>query len=275
MRAGSDKPFGFLGVDFCKKMQSMRLVCVKVHIYPQGSITDLMRTYLSPLGFDTSHVISLIVRCGIERGDRICLIRPEFGKDARADRAIETVREMSQKISGDISVDVLRIDNRNIETMILSLLDEIRASTPPFRPDGSLIVNLSGGPREVLVALTTATLILAPRIHQCAIFSDIDRETEIHKPPRLPFSIDDRTLQILADVAAHSPTSISEIAGRVQVSESTASRICAKLASEELVHVQQEKRSRVVTLQFSGKIMLKAGERCPPGALGGSVTEVL
>jgi len=245
-------------------MQFMRSICVKVHIYRQGGITQLMKTYLSPLGFDTSHVISLIVRCGIERGDRICLIRPEFGKDARADRAIEAIREMSQKISGDISVDVLRVDNRNIETMILALLDEIRASTPPFRSDGSLIVNLSGGPREVLVALTTATLILAPHIHQCAIFSDIERETEIYKPPRLPFSIDERSLQILADVAAHNPTSISEIAKRAQISESTASRVCAKLASKELIQVQQEKQSRLVTLQFGGKILLKSGENCLP-----------
>lgn len=251
-------------------MQFVRSICVKVHIYRQGSITQLMKMYLSPLGFDTSHIISLIVRCGIERGDRICLIRPEFGKDARADRAIDAVREMSQKISGDISVDVLRVDNRNMETMILALLDEIRASTPPSHPDGCLIVNLSGGPREVLVALTTATLILAPHIHQCAIFSDIGRETKIYKPPRLPYSIDERALQILADVAAHNPTSISEIARRMQISESTASRVCAKLASKELVHVQQEKQSRVVTLQFSGKIMLKTGERCPPGVLESS-----
>jgi len=229
-----------------------------------------MRTYLSPLGFDTSHIISLIVRCGIERGDRICLVRPKYGEDARADRAIETIREMSQKISSDISVDVLRIDNHNVETMILALLDEICASTPPSHPDGDLIINLSGGPREVLVALTTATLILAPRIHQCAIFSDIERETEIYKPPRLLFSIDERAFVILTDIAAHGPTSISEIAGRMQVSGSTASRVCAKLASEELIHIQQERRSRVVTLQFNGKIMLKAGEGCFPKSLESS-----
>lgn len=220
-----------------------------------------MRTYLSPLGFDTTHIISLIVRSRIERGDRICLIRPEFGEDPRADRAIETVKEMSQQISNDIHVDVLRINNRNIESMILALLDEIRTSTPPALPDSNLIVNLSGGPREVLVALTTATLILAPHIHQCAIFSDIEREIEIYKPPRLPLSTDERGLQILADIATHGPTSISEIARRVQISESTGSRVCAKLAAEELIHVQQEKRSKAVTLQFSGKIMLKVGDR--------------
>ena len=248
-------------------MQSIALICIKVNIYQYESITDLMKTYLSPLGFDTSHVISLIVRCGIERGDRICLIRPKFGEDTRADRAIETIREMSQKIIGDISVDVLRIDNRNVEVMILSLLEEIRASTPPLCPDGNLTVNLSGGPREVLVALTTATLILAPRIHQCAIFSDIERETAIYKPPRLPFSIDERAFGILTDIAAHGPTSISEIAGRMQVSESTISRVCAKLASEELIHIQQKKRSRIVTLQFNGKVMLKVGGGFPPESL--------
>ena len=190
-----------------------------------------MKTYLSPLGFDTSHILSLIVRCGIEQGDRICLIRPEFGEDARAKRAIENVRVMSQKISSDISVDVLLVDNRSIEFMILALLDEIRRSTPPHLPDGILTVNLSGGPREVLVALTTATLVLAPRIHQCAIFSDISREIEVYKPPRLPLSIDERGLRILADIAEHGPASISEIARRTGVSESTTSRACAKLAS--------------------------------------------
>jgi CRISPR-associated protein Csa3 len=217
-----------------------------------------MKTYLSPLGFDTSHIISLIARCGIERGDRICLIRPEYGEDARAERAIDDVRVMSQKISGDIKVDVLKIDNCGIEDMILTLMDEICASTPPFLPEGDLIVNLSGGPREVLVALTTATLILSSHIHQCAIFSDITREIETYIPPRLPLMPNERTLQILTDVAMHNPTSISEIAGRIHVSESTASRVCAKLASEDMINVQQEKRSKIVTLQFGGKVMLKA-----------------
>ncbi|QSZ68144.1 CRISPR locus-related DNA-binding protein [Methanofollis aquaemaris] len=218
-----------------------------------------MKTYLSPLGFDTSHIVSLIVTCGIERGDRICLIRPGYGEDARAERAIDDVRAMSQKISGDIRVDVLKIASRSIEDMTLMIMDEICASTPPVLPEGNLIVNLSGGPREVLVALNTATLVLSSHIHQCAIFSDITREIETYMPPRLPLSFDERTLQILADIAMHNPTSISEIAERVQVSESTASRVCAKLASEEMIQIQQEKRSKIVTLQFSGKIMLKAG----------------
>ena len=218
-----------------------------------------MRIYLSPLGFDPSPIISLVVRCGIERGDRICLIRPEFGEDTRADRAIETVKEMTQRINDGISIDVLKIDNHSVETMILALLDEICASTPPFLPDGNLIVNL-WRPARVTVALTTATLILAPRIHQCATFSDIERNIEIYKLPRLPFSISGKKFQILSDIATHGPSSISEISRRIKVSESTGSRACAKLASKELIHVQQENRSKIATLQFSGKIMLKTGK---------------
>lgn len=217
-----------------------------------------MKTYLSPLGFDTSHIISLIARCGIEGGDRICLIRPEYGQDARAERAIDDVRVMSQKISADIRVDVLKIASQNIEEMTLTIMDEISASTPPVLSEGDLVVNLSGGPREVLVALNTATLALSSHIHQCAIFSDITRETEMYMPPRLPLSFDPREIQILADIAMHNPTSISEIARRVQVSGSTASRVCSRLASEEMIQIRQEKRIKVVTLQFSGRIMLKA-----------------
>lgn len=219
----------------------------------------LMKIYLSPLGFDTSPIISLIARYGIERGDRICLIRPKYGEDTRAERAIDDLRVMNQKISGDIKVEVLKIDNCSIENMILTLMDEICASTPPVLPEGDLIVNLSGGPREVLVALTTATFILSSRIHQCAIFSDITREIETYMPPRLPLLLDERTLQILTDVYMNNPTSISEIAERIHVSESTASRVCAKLVSRDLIKIQQDKKSKIVTLQFGGKVMLKAG----------------
>lgn len=216
-----------------------------------------MRIYLSPLGFDPSPIISLVVRSGIERGDRICLIRPETGEDLRADRAIETIRETTQRFSDGINIDVLRVNNRSIESMTLTFLDEICASTPPYLPDSSLTVNLSGGPREVLVALTIATLILAPRIHQCATFSDIERDIEIYELPRLPFSITERKFQVLSDIATHGPSSISEISSRINVSESTGSRVCAKLASRELVKIRQEDRSKIVTLQFGGKIMLK------------------
>ncbi|WOX55242.1 MULTISPECIES: CRISPR-associated CARF protein Csa3 [unclassified Methanoculleus] len=218
-----------------------------------------MKTYLSPLGFDTSHLISLIARWGIEEGDRICLIRPEYGEDVRAERAIDDVRVMGQKISSDIRVDVLKIATRSIEEMTLTLMDEICTSTPPALPEGYLIVNLSGGPREVLVALTTATLMLSSRIRQCAIYSDITREIETFMPPRLPVLLDERTLQTLADVAMHNPTSISEIAERIHVSESTASRVCAKLVSMNMIEVQQIKRTKVITLLFGGKIMLKVG----------------
>ncbi len=225
-----------------------------------------MKTYLSPLGFDTSHVTSLIVRCGIEQGDRICLIRPGYGEDARAERAIKTVKEIIQQISSGISVEILKLNTNDLEAMVLMLLDEICALTPPNLPDGKLTVNLSGGPREVLVALTAATVMLAPRIQQCAIFSDIERETRIYRPARLPILIDETALRILADIDAHGPASISEIAGRVRVSESTASRVCAKLASEELVQVQQEKKNKTVTVKFNGKIVLKVRKGCSPPA---------
>ena len=52
--------------------------------------TTIVKTYISPLGFETTHIISLIVKHGIEKHDRIILLRPE-GSDNRAERAIEDI----------------------------------------------------------------------------------------------------------------------------------------------------------------------------------------
>ncbi|WP_214083809.1 CRISPR-associated CARF protein Csa3 [Methanoculleus sp.] len=216
-----------------------------------------MRIYLSPLGFDTTHLVSLLVRLGIESGDRVCLIRPKEGEDDRALRAIEDVREMLRKISSEIQFDVLRVNNRSFHEMAVTFLDTIRTLTDESTPESKLIVNLSGGPREVLVALSMASFALSSHIHQCAIFSDISREFETIELPHLGSLLEERAKAILTDIAAHGPTSMSEISRRLQISESTVSRQCSKLAADKYVIIQQDGRNKIFSLLPKGEIALK------------------
>ncbi|MDG6249265.1 CRISPR-associated CARF protein Csa3 [Methanocalculus sp.] len=216
-----------------------------------------MRIYISPLGFDTTHLVSLLFRLGIEGGDKVCLIRPKDGEDDRALRAIEDVRGMLRKISSEIQLDVIHVNNRSFHDMTATLLDFIRTLNNNQTSDGKLIVNLSGGPREVLVSLTLASIAFSAKIHQCAIFSDISRELETIELPHLGSLLEDRAKRILADIATHDQTSMSEIGKRLQISESTVSRQCSKLAAEKYILFRQDGRYKIFSLLPKGEIALK------------------
>jgi len=219
-----------------------------------------MKTYISPLGFETTHVISLVVAHGIEKGDRIILLRP-ITSDSRADAAIKDIRDLAAKIDRTITVDVVPIDHQDFSAMMLNLMDLITASTPPAVPaGGKVIVNLSGGPREILIALTAASMALSDSIYKTTNFSDIDRELREIELPHIARPLDKTAWRILRDMAGHERTTLVEVAGRTGASESTVSRQSAKLAGLHAVRITPAGRSKRVAITLSGRVLLKVGE---------------
>ncbi|MEA1865835.1 MAG: CRISPR-associated CARF protein Csa3 [Euryarchaeota archaeon] len=219
-----------------------------------------MKTYISPLGFETTHVISLIVAHGIEKGDRIILLRP-IASDSRADRAVADIMDLTAKVDRTITVDVVLIDHRNFGAMMLSLMDLIASAAPPVVPaGGKVIVNLSGGPREILIALTAASMALSELIYKTTNFSDIDRELREIELPHIARKLDKTAWQILRDLAGHEHTTLVEVATRTGASESTVSRQSAKLAGLRAVEIVPAGRSKRITLTLSGRALLKICE---------------
>ena len=111
-----------------------------------------MKTYLSLSGFDSSQIVSLIVKYGIEGGDRIVLIRPEVEPDTRGESTIQAIRDLSRQIDSSINLEIHRVNHRDFEGMVLSLKDLLE------KAEGQVIVNLSGGPREIFLAFTIACI---------------------------------------------------------------------------------------------------------------------
>ena len=56
-----------------------------------------MKTYISLSGFDTSQILSLMVKYGIEGDDRIILIRPEKETDGRGETTVQAVRDLGME----------------------------------------------------------------------------------------------------------------------------------------------------------------------------------
>ena len=218
-----------------------------------------MKTYISPLGFETTHVISLIVKHGIEKGDRIILLRP-IASDSRADRAVEDIKDLTGKVDRTITVDVVPIDHHDFGAMMLNLMDLIASAAQPAAPArGKVIVNLSGGPREILIALTAASMALSDLIYKTTNFSDIDRELREIELPHIARTPDEKVRQILGDILKNEPTTLTAIAARLGVSESTISRSCAKLADMYMVEITPVGRNKQIALTLSGKVLLKVG----------------
>jgi CRISPR-associated protein Csa3 len=209
-----------------------------------------MKTYISLSGFDTSQIVSLIVKYGIEGGDRIILIRPEEEKDTRGEQTVQAIRDLSRQIDSSINLQIHRVNHLDFEGMVVSLRDLIENA------EGQVIANLSGGPREIFLAFTIACIAKPDKIFKTTIFSDIERNLNEITLPNIAAELDEKKKKILKDVNVNQPTTITKIAERLNLSESTVSRQVARLADQKALHLTQIGKTKEVRITLAGKILL-------------------
>ena len=209
-----------------------------------------MKTYISLSGFDSSQIVSLIVKYGIEGGDRIILIRPEEEKDTRGELAVQAIRDLSRQIDSSINLEIHRVNHRDFEAMVLSL----KALLENAR--GQIIANLSGGPREIFLAFTIACLSQSGKIYKTTNFSDIERKLNEVNLPNINAALEDKQKRILKDIILNQPTTITNIAERLLVSESTISRQVARLADIQALEIARKGKTKEVRITLTGRLLL-------------------
>jgi CRISPR-associated protein Csa3 len=193
-----------------------------------------------------------MVKYGIERGDRLILIRPEEEKDSRGESTVRAIKDLSRQIDSSIAVDIHRVGHRDFEGMVISLIGLLTNA------EGQVVVNLSGGPREIFLAFVVACLSQSQKIFKTTSFSDIDRTMNEIVLPNITHIIDDRLKRILKDVDSHQPTTITEIAKRLEISESTVSRQVGELLGLKALDIAQKGKMKEVRITLTGKILLQA-----------------
>jgi len=209
-----------------------------------------MKTYISTIGFDISQIISLIVKYGIEKGDRLVLIRPEEENDQRAENTLNEIQGFTNQINHDIRIEIVRVPHKDFENCVLRLAKLIKSS------EGDIIANMSGGPREILVPFVVACLLNSDKIRKTVNFSDMDRIAREITFPRIYSDIDKKVQDILLDISNHEPATITDIAQRSHLSESTISRFISRLASIGAVQVSQKGKIKEIKLSFTGHVLL-------------------
>ena len=211
---------------------------------------SVMKTYISLSGFDSSQIVSLIVKYGIEGGDTIVLIRPIEEKDPRGEQTVQAIRDLSRQIDSSIDLKIYRVNHQDFEGMVSSLKDLIE------KAEGEIIVNLSGGPREIFLPFTIASIACSNKISRATNYSDIDRRLNEFVLPNISAEIEEKQKQILLDIMNNQPTNIGDIAQRLSISESTISRQVGRLVDLRALCIVPKGKTKEISITLTGRMLI-------------------
>lgn len=211
-----------------------------------------MRTYLSPIGFNSTSVTRPVLSNGLDTGDRVVLVRPEKETDdSRATEAIADVRRLLEEVEPDVTLSTERVPHDEFERAVLLCRDLVRAA------DGDVIVNLGGGARDVLLPFATAVFAETGRVDRTLFFSDIDGRVRSLRLPRLTASLPESVGETLAAIdRADGESSIPALTEATQRSKSTVARHVDILESNDAVETYREGKSKHVSMTLTGRLLV-------------------
>ena len=208
-----------------------------------------MKTIITILGFDTSQVFSVIVKDGISKGDGIIILRPiEDTKEMRGEKAYSEIQNLIGQISQEITFRKIILDTSNFSSMLEQISEMLKEL------EGEIVVNISGGVREISIALTTVTILYNKKISRIYNFSRIDGEIREIELPYLAFSLTGHDKRIL-DIIIEEPRKYNELAIELDLSKSSISRIVNELEEKKIVIVKEAGKEKIVHPTLTGKLI--------------------
>lgn len=207
-----------------------------------------MTTFVSTLGFDTSHLHSLLVNEDVENGDHILLVRPE-DEDSRGEDAVQDVEGTVDMLDVELTTEVRKFDPEDFEgttTCLVSVLDRV---------DENIVVNLAGGDRALIIALAVAVMTTSTEVRSTHLRSDVTRKSQEMSLPPVQLPSKDRDREVLEYVIENNPVSNKQIATMVDKSETTVHRSLTSLEEIGYVEVDEEGGENLVQATFLGNLV--------------------
>lgn len=213
-----------------------------------------MRTYISPIGFNSTSVTRPVLSRGIDTGDEVVLIRPADGSDdPRAEQALEDVKRMLTEIEPAVTLETEKIPHDDFSTAVIACSDVIRAAEP------SRIVNLGGGARDVLLPFAFAATAHVSLLDTALFFSDIDGMVQEWELPRLTPMITETTSETLTSIADCGDwISIPDLTGQTGQSKSTVTRHITQLEQRGFVDTDTRGKTKYARITLTGRLGRRA-----------------
>lgn len=211
-----------------------------------------MRTFVSPIGFNTTSVTRSLLEYGIEGEDDVQLVRPATETDNdRAAEAVADVEQLLQEIEPTITVTVETVPHDDFEAAVMRCSELLRTAA------GEVVVSLSGGARDVLLPLTVATMAHDTTVATTLGYSDIDGQVREFGLPTVSTTLSDGALETLRAVAdINSSTTLPQLASNLEAVKSTITRHVSSLEDAEYVTAWTEDRTKHVSITLSGQLYL-------------------
>lgn len=212
-----------------------------------------MRTYISPIGYDTRRVTRPVINQGMEGGDELVLLRPEAESNTeRANQTIADVKQYLHEAEPAFEISVEQVETTSFEETVrdcYQLLGDIE-------PNRETIVSLGGGARDILLPLTVASLVYANQIDTALFFSDLDSTVREWTLPDLTTEIPDRTTETFAVILkAEGWITLSEIVSNTSHSKSTIVRHVNDLEEADVIQADTSEKAKRVRATFSGELL--------------------
>lgn len=211
-----------------------------------------MRTYVSPIGYDTRRVTRPVINTGLGGGDELLLVRPGGENETeRASQAVADVRQLLHEVEPNCEIAVERIVTEQFNETIRDccrVLGQVDA-------ERELVVSLGGGARDVLLPMTVAALVYTRRIDTTLFFSDLDNTVQEWELPNLTASVPDRTLDTF-DVLVQSGDwhSLSELAEETDHSKTTVIRHVNDLEEAGVVEADTSQKAKRVRATITAEL---------------------
>jgi len=209
-----------------------------------------MKTVISPLGFETNTIVSFIAKDGIGSGDRVIILRPKESPDeTRGDKAYSETKDLLNSISNEIELDKMVLDTKDFEGMILEISNVINDI------EGELAVNLSGGARILLVALTTVTIFHHQKIDRIYNHDIVENSMKKIDLPYVEFDLTKNEKELMDTVLKTGPSTYNELVDILGFSKSTVSRLSNLLQEKSLLKISEKGKQMEVCPSLTGKLI--------------------
>ncbi len=206
----------------------------------------MAESFVFNMGYDTSHVISVLASEGLEDGSLVVLVTPG-SVDDRQENAVSDIKNYLDSLDIDVSLQLFSAGK--------SLESDIENFTGLFSNLDNIVLSLSGGPRDLLIPLTVASTMHSGNIDKTVFRSDIDSELSEIKLPDISINLSDSDRKLIEELGSSS--GVKEIVENIGISKSTVYRKLSEFENKGIVESEKKNGRKIYSVTSTGKALLR------------------
>ena len=195
-----------------------------------------MKTFVFNMGYDYSHITTVLAKEGVEDKTVIYLLMPSE-VDSRQENSVRQLRTHLDSFTSDIELNKVEMYS-GFQKNLLAVDDLLDDLEDP-------IVSFSGGPRDHLVPMVLAASMKDSQIEEAYIRSDLDNAVNTLDIPNLGIKLEEDEKELI-NLVESGEMNIDQIASKLDVSQSTASREVNSLSNKGLLKIKIEDKGKIV-----------------------------